>query len=50
MTHIEPTAPASLLVVDDEPELRSLLGEYFGRHGSVSYTHLTLPTPRRLAR
>lgn len=32
MTSIEPTAPASLLVVDDEPELRSLLGEYFGRH------------------
>lgn len=32
MTHIEPTAPASLLVVDDEPELRSLLGEYFARH------------------
>jgi len=27
-----PTAPA-LLVVDDEPELRELLGEYFGRHG-----------------
>ena len=33
MTHFEPTTPASLLVVDDEPELRSLLGEYFGRHG-----------------
>jgi len=32
MTHFEPTTPASLLVVDDEPELRSLLGEYFGRH------------------
>ncbi|HKW85271.1 MAG TPA: response regulator, partial [Burkholderiaceae bacterium] len=32
MTSIEPSAPASLLVVDDEPELRSLLGEYFGRH------------------
>ena len=26
------TAP-SVLVVDDEPELRSLLAEYFGRHG-----------------
>ena len=24
---------AALLVVDDEPELRSLLGEYFARHG-----------------
>ena len=23
----------SLLVVDDEPELRGLLSEYFGRHG-----------------
>ncbi len=25
--------PSSLLVVDDEPELRGLLGEYFARHG-----------------
>lgn len=25
--------PVPLLVVDDEPELRSLLAEYFGRHG-----------------
>jgi len=25
--------PPALMVVDDEPELRSLLGEYFGRHG-----------------
>ena len=33
MTHAEqPHQSASLLVVDDEPELRSLLGEYFGRH------------------
>ena len=33
MTHAEqPQQSASLLVVDDEPELRSLLGEYFGRH------------------
>jgi len=32
MTHFEPTTSATLLVVDDEPELRSLLGEYFGRH------------------
>jgi DNA-binding response OmpR family regulator len=32
MTQIDPNEPASLLVVDDEPELRSLLGEYFGRH------------------
>jgi DNA-binding response OmpR family regulator len=27
------TALPELLVVDDEPELRGLLGEYFGRHG-----------------
>ena len=26
-------APPALLVVDDEPELRGLLAEYFGRHG-----------------
>ena len=25
--------PPALLVVDDEPELRGLLAEYFGRHG-----------------
>ncbi|MBX3638385.1 MAG: response regulator, partial [Rubrivivax sp.] len=28
----EPATP-SLLIVDDEPELRGLLAEYFGRHG-----------------
>ena len=27
------TAAPQVLVVDDEPELRTLLGEYFGRHG-----------------
>ena len=27
------TQAPDLLVVDDEPELRSLLAEYFGRHG-----------------
>ncbi len=26
-------APTPLLIVDDEPELRGLLAEYFGRHG-----------------
>ena len=26
-------APTPLLVVDDEPELRSLLAEYLARHG-----------------
>ena len=32
---VSPPAEAShqLLVVDDEPELRQLLAEYFGRHG-----------------
>lgn len=29
------SAGPQLLVVDDEPELRSLLAEYFGRHGFV---------------
>jgi two-component system phosphate regulon response regulator OmpR len=33
------TAPAAgILVVDDEPELRALLGEYFGRHGFIVRT------------
>ena len=27
------TAPPTVLLVDDEPELRALLAEYFGRHG-----------------
>ena len=31
-TGIQPSPP-TLLVVDDEPELRGLLGEYFARHG-----------------
>ena len=30
---VRPTRPPVVLVVDDEPELRGLLGEYFGRHG-----------------
>ena len=32
---VNASAPAGtdLLVVDDEPELRALLAEYFGRHG-----------------
>ena len=34
MTPLEGASPRpQLLVVDDEPELRSLLAEYFGRHG-----------------
>jgi two-component system phosphate regulon response regulator OmpR len=32
-THGTPASLPSLLVVDDEPELRGLLAEYFGRHG-----------------
>jgi DNA-binding response OmpR family regulator len=34
-TDVHTMAGAHLLVVDDEPELRGLLGEYFGRHGFV---------------
>lgn len=30
--------PARLLVVDDEPELRGLLADYFGRHGFMVQT------------
>ena len=33
MTATDETPPQRILVVDDEPELRSLLIEYFGRHG-----------------
>ncbi|KQW02634.1 response regulator [Rhizobacter sp. Root1221] len=33
MGQVEGAAKPVLLVVDDEPELRALLGEYFGRHG-----------------
>jgi DNA-binding response OmpR family regulator len=33
MPQAEGAASPLLLVVDDEPELRSLLAEYFGRHG-----------------
>jgi DNA-binding response OmpR family regulator len=33
MTEGDASVATSVLVVDDEPELRSLLGEYFGRHG-----------------
>lgn len=33
MTEGETSTVTTVLVVDDEPELRSLLGEYFGRHG-----------------
>jgi DNA-binding response OmpR family regulator len=33
MTEGDASVATSVLVVDDEPELRSLLSEYFGRHG-----------------
>ena len=33
MPATESPSPPTLLVVDDEPELRALLAEYFGRHG-----------------
>ncbi|ARN19417.1 response regulator [Piscinibacter gummiphilus] len=33
MGQVEGAAKPVLLVVDDEPDLRALLGEYFGRHG-----------------
>jgi DNA-binding response OmpR family regulator len=33
MVQGEASTTTTVLVVDDEPELRSLLGEYFGRHG-----------------
>ena len=33
MNLVEAPVVASLLIVDDEPELRSLLSDYFGRHG-----------------
>ena len=33
MTQADASASPVVLVVDDEPELRSLLAEYFGRHG-----------------
>jgi len=33
MTNSSPAAATPLLVVDDEPELRSLLAEYLARHG-----------------
>jgi two-component system phosphate regulon response regulator OmpR len=37
-----------LLVVDDEPELRELLGEYFGRHGWAVRLAEDAPAARRL--
>ncbi|HZE92930.1 MAG TPA: response regulator transcription factor [Rhizobacter sp.] len=38
MTDGQTPASASILVVDDEPELRSLLSEYFERHGFTVHT------------
>src|SRR4051812_27708175 len=33
MSQVDPFASPLVLVVDDEPELRALLAEYFARHG-----------------
>ena len=53
--HAEPTlpmavapTPTSLLVVDDEPELRGLLAEYFGRHGFAVSTAADAAQAREL--
>ena len=42
------SAAARILVVDDEPDLRTLYELTLLREGyqAVSYTHLTLPTKR----
>ena len=44
---VAPT-PKSLLVVDDEPELRGLLAEYFGRHGFAVSTAADAAQAREL--
>ena len=42
--------PPTLLVVDDEPELRGLLAEYFGRHGfAVSVAEDAVEARQRIA-
>ena len=41
-------APPALLVVDDEPELRGLLAEYFGRHGFAVSTACDAEQAREL--
>jgi len=47
MSQVEaPTHPV-LLIVDDEPELRSLLAEYFGRHGFAVQTAADAVQARR---
>ncbi len=46
MLQAESTPTQSLLVVDDEPELRSLLAEYFGRHGFTVRTAADAATAR----
>ena len=38
MVQTEGSASPVVLVVDDEPELRALLAEYFGRHGFAVHT------------
>ena len=44
---VTPTPP-TLLVVDDEPELRGLLAEYFGRHGFAVSTACDAEQAREL--
>ena len=44
----EPAARPVVMVVDDEPELRTLLGEYFGRHGFEVRTAPEAATARAL--
>jgi len=46
MHQAEGTPTQTLLVVDDEPELRSLLAEYFGRHGFTVRTAADAATAR----
>ena len=43
-----PEKPPVVMVVDDEPELRALLGEYFGRHGYAGAQAEDAAVARRL--
>lgn len=42
------TTPATLIVVDDDPEIRELLADYLGRHGYRALTAEDAPALRRL--
>ena len=39
---------ARLLLIDDDARLTGMVGDYLRAAGSVSYTHLTLPTILRV--